>query len=175
MSKKLSIFLILILALKKGNAQTSAEVLDMDSVYVNGVIPFTTTVKQLIEKLGKPDSILSRNYDCGGYFEKPVEVYCYGQTRFEAFENEVVIREISFKEGKFNLKTTKQVWTNKTSLKDIGRYYPQAVDESYDWENPSNKKIYRIVRIQPKTNYDDLWVLKFYNGKLVEMEYWIPC
>jgi hypothetical protein len=73
------------------------------------------------------------------------------------------------------LKTTKQVWSNKTSLKDIGRYYPQAVDESYDWENPSNKKIYRIVRIQPKANYDDLWVLKFYNGKLIEMEYWIPC
>jgi hypothetical protein len=93
---------------------------------------------------------------------------------FEANKDSVVLRQINFQAGKSTLKTPRLTLSKKTTLEELGQAYPVAFKSSYDWADETGKK-YRLVRIPPKPNYDDEWVLKFDGDHLVEIEYWIPC
>jgi|GEM_PF-1338323 len=163
---------------KSYNETTSIleEIIYSDSVFVNDIIPFETTTKNLIKKLGKPDSIVTTPYNCGGYFEEfTADVYYYGHTFFESYKDTVVIQIINFTDRRFKLKTTQLVLDNTTSIADIKHFFPHSVEKSNDWVNPIDNKTYRLVRINPKANYDDQWILRFHNDKLIEIEYWVPC
>ena len=152
------------------------EVLDFDSVLLNNKIPFQTTVQKLKYHFGKPDSIIVKNYDCGGYFEEgDVSIYYYGLTSFETKGDTAAIQNIDLGTGRFRLKFKNIFLDRNTSLSDLKKIFPISISKSYMLREASKNKDYQFVRIYPRTNYDDEWVLTFYNGKLIEIDYWIDC
>jgi hypothetical protein len=155
---------------------TTVEYIDRDSVFVNDRISFFTTAKDLRKYLGKPDSTAIITYDCGGFFswDGKVRGYYYKGTVFEENNDTVVLRKINFRDKTIKLKTPKLILSKNTTLEEFARVYPVAFKSSYDWSDETGKK-YRLLRIQPKPNYDDEWVLTFDANQLVEIEYWVPC
>ena len=65
--------------------------------------------------------------------------------------------------------------TDKTTLSNLKKAIPNSANKSYLWKHVRDNKDYTVVRMPPKLNYDDEWILKFYKGKLVDIEHWIPC
>ncbi|MEO8149310.1 MAG: hypothetical protein ABI723_16815 [Bacteroidia bacterium] len=154
----------------------SFEIINVDSILINNKIPFQTTTKNLISNLGNADSIITKTFECGGYFDaENVSIYYYGTSTFETYRDTAVLQKINFREGRYNLKTNKITLSNLITIQKLKQLFPMSTNKSYDWIDAVDKKTYTIIRIKPNQNYDDEWVLKFYNNKLVEIEYWIPC
>ncbi len=160
----------------KESATDLLEVLDMDSIVINEKFRFQTSRSKLREHLGKSDSTIKANYDCGGYFDVgDVSVDYYGSSSFETSMEKTVVRNINFQDGRFTVKAGNIIFNKNTTLTAIKDAFPASAKKSYLWKDVSDNKEYTVVRLLPKLNYDDQWVLKFYNGKLIDMEYWIPC
>jgi hypothetical protein len=157
--------------------QTSnMEILNVDSVLINNKVPFQTTKANLIEKLGNPDSIATFRPECGDYFgADTVTLYFYGQTVFESYEDLVVLRKINFRDSRFQLKANDLTLDNKTIFNDVRKLFPVSAEKSREVVNPIDKKTYQFITIQPKVESDDHWILKFYHGRIIKIEYWIPC
>ena len=152
------------------------ETINIDSMLINNNVPFLTTVKVLKDNLGKPDSIVSKPKNFGNYVEVATDpIYFYGQTSFEIHNETAVLQKIDFRNEQFKLNTTGLTLDSHTTLNDFRQFFPSSSDKSYDWTNPIDKKTYKLVRVQSKENHIDQWVLKFYNDKLIEIEYRTAC
>ncbi len=152
------------------------EIININSILINNKVPYLTTVKVLEDNFGKPDSIVNETQACGGYFEAGYEpIYFYGKTNFETNGETAVFRKIDFSEGQFKLTTTHLTLDNHTTLNDFRQFFPYSTAKSYDWTNPTDKKIYKLVRVRRQANFVDEWILKFYNDILIEIEYSVHC
>lgn len=162
-----------------GQKPDATDIMDKDSVWVNGKIPYTVSQKELIKQLGKPDSTTRPMYECGGYEEgmeeygNLVEIYYYNNTQFVAYKDVADIKIIDFSSGKFYLKTPKLTLTSKTTLEEFTKAYPLAAKTARDFTD--NGITYKIIQIDPKPFWDDQWMLWFLNGKLVKIKYYISC
>ena len=151
------------------------EVLDLDSVLLNRSIPFKSSVDAITEILGKPDSMVSNSHECGGFFEvDQVQNYYYGRTFFEVYGDTGVIRNIDLTDFRFTLNAGRVNLDSRTSLSDIERLFPMSASQAFPMKDEEGKKAL-LVRLKPKTGYDDDWVLYFQDGQLVGVKYWIPC
>ncbi|MFY0654539.1 MAG: hypothetical protein JXQ96_21060 [Cyclobacteriaceae bacterium] len=157
------------------------EVMDMDSVWLNDQIPFTSTPDQVKEVLGKPDSVTTSNYECGAYIAGEehwgdvVELMHFQGTRIVTFKDETKLMSIKVREWDCKLHHPKIILSGYTTLDELREVFPKSVGKSYHWENVRDGKTYRLVRIAPKPTWDDEWILKFLDNTLVEIEYWTPC
>ncbi len=157
------------------------EVLDLDSIWLNDKIGFSTTQAEVRAKLGVPDSITTPNFECGGYVagEQPwgdtVNIWHYQGTRIVAYKNRAEIMVVRLREWDCTLHHPRIIFSEYTTLSDLVKVFPNSAKRSYDWKNPTDNRTYKLVRIAPKPSYDDQWVLKFYKDKLFEIEYWIGC
>lgn len=153
------------------------EVIDYDSIKINGKINFATTEKKLLSSLGKPDSIVTIEDQCGVHFEgRTFFEYYYGLTIFQVYKGQVYLKSIYFPDKRFELSTPKRKLDYNTSLVSIKEFYPKAFRQQHEYNDIEKNIIYKIINIQ--TQYspsEDKWVLKFNKGKLIEMEYWMPC
>jgi hypothetical protein len=160
----------------KASEVNTIEVLDLDSILINGKGGFLMHPSKLKEYFGKPDSTGRVSHDCGGYFEEEeVSIDYYGRSSFESSKNMTVVKNINFQDGKFSVKTPDIILNKHTTITDIVNKFPVSGKKSYAWKDDSDAKEYIVIRLSPKLNYDDQWILKFYNGKLIDLEYWIPC
>jgi hypothetical protein len=147
----------------------------MDSVLLNNAIPFRSSIERITAMLGKPDSIVSISNECGGYFDvDTVRNFYYGRTWFEVYGDTTVIRDIDVEDGRFDLSSDRVHLDGRTSMSDIARLFPRSASQAYPPGYEDRKGI-MLVRIKTEPECDDYWVLSFQNGKLVEIEYWIPC
>ncbi|MFN3405956.1 MAG: hypothetical protein ACK40G_17810 [Cytophagaceae bacterium] len=177
----LSLYKILIIVLLCNigfplQSQNVIEILDSDKVKVNNIIPFKTTVKNIKNILGKADSVVKVTNDCPGYFNfEKVSLHYYGNSVFESLKDTIVIQKIVFKDKIFSLNSPYITFNSQTTLEELKNILPVSINESFLFNDPVTKLEYRLVRIAPKTNFDDRWILKFLEGYLVEIEYWVPC
>ena len=157
------------------------EVLDTDSIWLNDAIPFLTSQKEVLCKLGKPDFITTPNFECGAYIagEEPwgdtVNVWHYKGTKLVAFKDKATIMVIKIRGWDCTLHHPRIIFSGYTTLEDVAEVFPLSVQKVYNWEDVSNGKVYQVVSISTIPNSDDKWHLKFFQNKLVEIEHWTPC
>ena len=152
-----------------------SEVLDVDSILLNRSIPFRSSVDGITAVLGNPDSIVSTSHECGGFFEvDQVRNYYYGRTRFEVYGDTGVIRNIDIGDARFRLTAGSAHLDSRTSLATIGELFPRSASQAYPIKDEAGKEVL-LVRLKAEPSSDDVWVLHFQDGHLVEVEYWIPC
>jgi hypothetical protein len=157
------------------------QVLDQDSVWFRDLIPYSTLQDSLISILGNPDSITILKNDCGGYVagQEPwgdsVNIWYYGETEFVTFKDKAEIMSIKLKGWDDTLHHPKIILSENTKIEDLAKVFPQAVERSYKSKNVEDGKTYTFVNLEPKPDWDNKWKLKFFEGKLIEIIYYIPC
>lgn len=157
------------------------EVLDMDRVWLNDVIQFSSTQNEVRTKLGEPDSISTPNFECGAYIagEEPwgdlVNIWHYQGTKIVTFKDKTEIMTVKLRGLDCTLHHSRIIFSGHTSLSDLAKVFPISVENSYEWKDVRDGRTYQLVRIAPKPSWDDEWVLKFFNDELIEIEYWTPC
>ena len=151
------------------------ENINPDSVFINKV-PFRSTLNVLKANFGNPDTIITKTYDCGGYFEEEnVSSYYYGKTFFETFKDSAIFHVVDLREARFKVGVNKFLFDHSTTILTIKKNFPISGSESYHWVDPEDHKDYQLIRVYSKDSYNDEWIFKFLNGVLVEFEYHIQC
>ena len=167
--------LLLILAQVTFAQPKTKDILEFDSIKINGEIPLVTRKDKVIKLLGKPSKIVKVNQNtCISYYFTETlfaENYIYyGKTKFESYGDTLVLTKMDF-ESTLNLflKHPKILFNHDTTLKEFLKKFPSAI-------SPSEKERGEILyQISPSKNSSDFWYLYFKNGKLVRIEYWMPC
>jgi hypothetical protein len=143
--------------------------LSFDSIRVNG-LKFRTHIKTFIQKMGKPDSIVTPHYDCGYFAEEgiPVKVYYYKGSSFHIYRDTAELNLLDFKKDKDReLTTNKFKLSANTTLDEIEKYFPNSYRSSTKEDGNGN-----LIRVP---FYCGQLQLGFSNGKLSDIEYWEPC
>lgn len=155
--------------------------MDLDSVWLNDVIRFSTTQEEVRETLGTPDSITTPNFECGGYVagKEPwgdaVNIWHYQGTQIVTFKDQANLMVIRLRGWDCTLHHPRIILSGFTSTSELAKVFPNSVEQAYEWKNPTDGRTYTMVRIDPKPISDDKWMFKFYNDELYEVEYWISC
>ena len=172
----ISTVLLNLIAVSVFGQTNKEEVINIDSILINNKVAFRTTVSILKNNFGKPDSIVTKTRESGNFvLLSTVTIFYYGKATFEIHGETAVLQKLDFGNGQFNLKSTHLTLDNNTTLNDLIHFSPSSKEKSYESTNPIDKKTYRLVKVKPTSNNDDQWVLKFYNDRLIEIEYWDPC
>ena len=154
----------------------SPTIYHMDSVTIEGM-SYQDSLNILLEEKGQPDSIIDPKYDCG-YFaweEIAVEVYYYPGMKFHVYDGKYSLFQIDFAKYLDILKHPKMNLSKGTTLEDAESSFPESASFSYDWEEKDSGRNYRILRLWPREGSDSEIVLKFYEGKLIELYITDPC
>jgi len=155
------------------------DTLTVNNIKVNG-IPFYTSLKELTEAFGKPDSIVKPNYECGPYSDsvknKGLKQYWYGESTFHVIGDKAEIDLIDFTDGKFTIEHPLVTLSKATTVDDLKEVFPNSVNLSFFRSDPADtKKMYQFVRFSPGGKQDSMFFLKFKDDKLISFAFWHPC
>lgn len=147
--------------------------ISLDSVFLNGKLPFLGNKDLFLESLGKPDSINKRGYDCGSFEiedDEKEKIYYYGLSQFEVTTNKYCIRRLDFLTGNFYLKFRDINFDKNYSLSDFSK--------DFSYELPPQELEYEEIElwIYEVPNASDLfWRFYFKNDLLYQIWYFVPC
>ncbi len=156
----------------------NTEYIDFDSVRINGKLPLITKTTLLYKLLGKPDSIVVPNMDdiCTSFYDKPFKQAYIKKSDIEIYGDTAVVTSINF-ESQFslNLKTKTIRLNHNTTLLELQRLFPNAVKSQTELNVYKLGKAVSVSLALSKQFSDDSWLLLFKNGKLVRIDYYVPC
>ena len=155
----------------------NTEFIDAASVKINGILPLVAHSNELFKIFGKPDSIVTPDYDlvsCSFYNEKFTEAY-FKESEFEIYGDTAVFRALNLKQQPHNeLKAGTITLNSGTTLKDIKKLFPIAYRNRRSINVYEKGEFICVNLAISKQLMDDLWLLFFLKGKLVRIEYYIP-
>jgi hypothetical protein len=162
----------------KTNTSLTSEFLDWYKVKLNGTIDLLSSFKITSQSLGKPDSIITPNYEdiSVSYFngEKFKYVY-YKGLQFELVNDSLAFREIDFSKDTSLYFTSDKIRLGySTSLNDFKKIFPKAGDNELH-HTAMDKYIVVDLNVSEKI-IEDQWMLSFSpdGSKLLRIEYFIP-
>lgn len=156
----------------------SSEYLDWHKVKLNGSITMLSSFKATTQNLGKPDSVVTPNYDniSVSYFngEKFKYVY-YKGLQFEVVNDSLAFTQVDFREDTALYFTSDKIrLSHRTTLADFKAVFPKAADNELSGTDVDK---YLVVSLDvAKSSMEDKWMLWFSRDgeKLLKMEYFIP-
>ncbi len=157
---------------------TNVEYLKWDTATLNGRLPMMSTKKAMIKELGPLDSLIAVdvNEGCGYYFDQPHQNAYMKLTDFEVCGDTAVIRTISFQhEPQLTLQTGNIRLSSKTTLLELAKTFPMAVKGQSEMNVSELGKVIAVSLATGSIVTDDSWLLFFQRGKLVRIDYFIPC
>jgi hypothetical protein len=155
------------------------EYLDWDSLKINNLLPLLCKKTALIELLGQPDSTVVPNMDdvCASYFNSQIKFLYYGKSYFENSGDSIVISTLQFENNnKIKLNIGDLVLDNSLTLDKLATIFPNAV--KLKEEEVLIDKGGRVVFVRlasSKIESDFSWYLFFKDGKLIRIDYFMPC
>lgn len=154
------------------------EYIDRDSVRINGKIPFISNNNDISKLLGKPDTIITPNYDeiCASYFGEDFKYVYIKGCIFEIYGDRAVLCSIDFRnQFDIKLKTQNLTLDHNTTLDELQKIFPNAVKNKHElFVSELGKTI--SIGLAPSINpSDDHWLLLFIDGRLIRIDYWMPC
>jgi hypothetical protein len=155
---------------------TTDEYIDWDSIRINGKLPVVSSPKLLYATLGKPDSLVIPDTvnNCISY-DKPFKYAYFNGSSFEVYSDVVEMSTLNFRQPGITLTAGKLTLSNNTTLAYIQKFFPKAVKAQSSVILDTFEKVISISVDTGKTPSDGAWILMFKNGKLVQMDYWMPC
>lgn len=162
----------------KADTALNAEYLDWHKVKLSGTIDMLSSFKATSQSLGKPDSIVTPNYEeiSASYFngEKFKYVY-YKGLQFEMVNDSLAFTQIDFnKDSSLFFTSDKIRLSGKTTLADFKKVFPKAADAELSGTDLDK---YLVVSLDvAKSQMEDKWMLWFSRdgSKLLKVEYYIP-
>ncbi len=178
----LYIFLILLSSFSFLPKTSSPETLDgypadtikLADLSLNG-IPFVTTKKILLRYLGKPDSIVTPHYECGGFSDNweggTFYQYYYSQFNYIGKRDSFQVKSIEFNNTTaLNLRYKKHTLNHATKISSLEFVFPNSYTS-----RTLLAGLDVLIQIAPEEYPSDYIYLYFRKGLLVKLEYWTPC
>ncbi len=154
------------------------EYINWDSVRINGKLPMVTKTTALFNLIGKPDSITDPNMSdvCVSYYYKDFKYAYLNNTKIEIYGDTAVVSSLDFRKGsELKLKTPTYTFDKNTSLESLEKFFPVSVKEKYELNVYGIGKTVAVSIPTSKEPSDDSWLLLFLNGKLIRLDYYLPC
>lgn len=155
------------------------EYLDFDELTINGKLPLITDTLSLYKLIGKPDSVITPDYDdiCVSYFDKNFKQVYYQSTNLELFGDTLVLSTLNFKTSpNLFLQSGKLILNHKTTLQDIEKIYPKAVKFKGETDIYQLGKFTSInLKTFKNSTIEARWILYFEKNRLIRIDYWMPC
>ena len=161
-------------------AASSPELIELDSLTVNGQPHRSLSTQQLTSQLGRPDSIAKGAVECGSGFELPVntpnsDFWYYGKTAYEVNGPHAMLAHFDVTTGRFRGRLGRLVLNQHTTLADVRRYFPRAAKQA-DVPAPGRPGQEMSLPFSYQGTPSDASLnLKFKHGRLQEVEFWYPC
>lgn len=160
------------------NQKTGLEFLDWDSLRINNRLPLLCKKRDLIELLGKPDSTVVPNMNdiCTSYFETEFKYMYFGKSQFETRADTAVISSISFKKyNRIKINSGSIVLDNTMTIDKLASLFPNAVKLKEALYLDGEGKVMCVRLATSKVVSDNAWLLFFLGGKLIQIDFWMPC
>lgn len=158
-------------------SHSNIEYLDWKMLKINGTVLMKNTTKLLYQLLGKPDSIVKPNMDniCVSFYNKPFKYLYLKGIQFELYGNTAIFSSIDFRRSNIKLKCDNLTFDTNTTLTSLSKIFPSAVKEQEKMLLDAEGEVMSIRLDTSKNPGDDAWILMFKNGKLIRIDYWMPC
>lgn len=157
---------------------TNAEYLEWSTATLNGQLPLMSTKNAILKELGPLDSLTTVDVTdgCGYFFDQPHQAAYVKLTDFEVCGDTAVIRTINFqRQPQLTLQTGNIRLNSKTTLSELAKTFPIAVKAHSEMNVDSIGKVVAVALATGPIVADDSWLLFFQKGKLVRIDYFIPC
>jgi hypothetical protein len=156
----------------------STEYIDFNEIKIQGELELISKASSLRKLLGEPDSVINSSLidPCVFYYNKNFRYAYYQKSVVELYDDTAVLTSINFQnKASIELITPMIALNSNTTLLEVEKLFPIAVENKSEREV---KGIGRTICIQldtSKVRRDDRWLLFFINGKLIRIDYWMPC
>jgi hypothetical protein len=153
--------------------------LDWQSVRVNGKYPLATSIHTLDELIGKPDSVISIDWNntcSSGFRSEDSQIAYYGGYQFEQFGDSLYFQSVDFRKSKdIFLQSNDLKLSSSTTLEEIKGRFPEAASRIKKMDVYEMGEVDAIAIPPSQDLSDGHWLLMFRNGKLIRLDDWFPC
>ena len=152
------------------------EYLDWASMRINGELPFLTSKDSLIHFVGLADSTVNPDDVCVSFYDEPFEYGYFKGIEVEIYGDTAVITSLNFREShELFVKTPMMTLSHRISLTELEALFPNAVKAKREIDIYGLGPAIAVTLRTAKKPTDDAWLLFFSEGKLIRMDYWMPC
>ncbi|WP_303312034.1 hypothetical protein [Hymenobacter sp. BT730] len=157
---------------------TTGEYLEIKSLTINGKQPFLGKTAALFKVLGLMNRLVEpdKNDVCNSYYDKPFRYAYFNNSLVEVYRDTAAIRSLDLRQyPKLELRTATFRLSHKTTLADLAMVFPESV-KAQSTTNMAGMGNITTVSIATKAQAtEDAWLLFFENGRLIRIDYWMPC
>lgn len=146
---------------------------DIHRLWINDTLALISPTHSSIPSfLGSPLKVEMPQDDevCVSYFDGKFEFVYYPNILFEKYTDSLICREINFRQGLY-LRTPGGILNSTTTESDFLKQFVPLEKDTHRLGLAMKIWSVRASVLHP----DDLWFFTFRNGKLVKLEYWMPC
>lgn len=152
------------------------EYLDWRSMRIYGELPLLTSKDSLIYFVGLADSIVAPDDVCVSFYDEPFEYGYFKGIEVEIYGDTAVITSLNFRENhELFVKSAMMTLSHRISLTDLEALFPNAVKAKREIDIYGLGPAMAVTLMTAKNPTDDAWLLFFSEGKLIRMDYWMPC
>lgn len=156
--------------------QSDAEYLDWRSMRINGELPLLTSMDSLLHFVGQADSTVTPDDVCVSFYDQPFVYGYFKGIEAEIYGDTVVITSLNFRENhELFVKSAMMTLSHRISLTDLEALFPNAVKAKREIDIYGLGPAMAVTLMTAKNPTDDAWLLFFSEGKLIRMDYWMPC
>lgn len=162
---------------KPGNTPTG-EYLEIKSLTINGKQPFLGKTAALFKVLGLMDRLVEPDKKdvCNSYYDKPFRYAYFKSSLVEVYRDTAAIRSLDLRQyPKLELRTATFRLSHKTTLAELALVFPQSVQAQSTTHMAGMGNITTVSIAAKAQSAEDTWLLFFENGRLIRIDYWMPC
>lgn len=149
-----------------------------NTVRINDSIPLLLPEAELLNKLGKPDSIIVEyGWDCGNYLDDSdsVGVYYYGLSRFIVSKGKALLHKF-VPDNRMTLCTNSFKITGETNESELKllftKSYTHMLERIKNDKNFGERRLKVGMSNNPVSPDDNGFIFYFENGKIIRIELW---
>ncbi|MBX0292056.1 hypothetical protein K3G63_16525 [Hymenobacter sp. HSC-4F20] len=154
------------------------EYLDLRAMTLNGKQPLVGSTAGLFALLGQPDSLVTPNMGevCTSYYKRTFRYAHFRHSQWEIYGDTAVIGTITFRgHPEVELHTPTILLNQNTTLKALAQAFPQGVKTQKKIPVYGMGKLTAVSLPTGEAAGENAWILFFDEGKLVRIDYWLPC
>lgn len=156
----------------------TAEFLDWQAARINGRLPLQSTPRAVWRELGQPDSLVAPDLaqECVSFFSRAFRRGYARGTTVEVYGDTAVVTSLDLqRQPALALYAGPLRLSYHTSLRELAQTFPQAVRQQSPLNDSELGQVTEVTLATGRAPSDDHWMLLFKNGKLVRIDYWMPC
>lgn len=156
----------------------TTEFLEWQAARINGRLPLQSTPRAVWRELGQPDSLVAPDLaqECVSFFSRPFRRGYARGTTVEVYGDTAVVTSLDVqRQPALTLHAGPLRLNHSTRLSELARTFPQAVRQQSPLNDSELGQVTEVTLPTGRTPSDDHWRLLFKHGKLVRIDYWMPC